>query len=688
MKITAQIHERVLKLREAINHHRYLYHVLDKSEISEAALDSLKRELTELEAKYPELVTPDSPTQRVAGKPLPGFKKVRHEVPQWSFNDAFTEEDIRAFVERVQKLVRASRGPTSERGEVEPLQLAHYTCELKIDGFKIVLTYKEGKLVTAATRGDGTVGEDVTENVRTIEAIPLVLEKPVNVIVTGEIWLSSKELERINQERAREGLELYANPRNVAAGTIRQLDPRTVATRNLSCFIYDIEQFKVQPSERLNLELPPTQHQELELLRELGFKVNPRFKLCKNIEEVIEYWRVWEKKAKKEDYWIDGVVVKVDSRAYQELLGYTGKAPRFAIAFKFAAEQVTTVIRDIAVQVGRTGVLTPVAIMEPVQVAGTTVSRATLHNADEIIRLDLRVGDTVILEKAGDVIPHVLKILTELRPKSAKPYLFPTTCPLCGSSVERIDGEVAYRCTNKSCSAVERRKLYHFVGKHAFDIDHLGPKVVDLLLDNNLIMHAYDLFDLKLGDIAALPRMGELSARNLIAAIEHAKKITLARLIISLSIQNVGEETAEDLAKHFSTIKKLQIANKEEVSRIYGVGDVVAGSIVSWFAEPKNKHFLDHLTRRISISPSHGVTGGNKGIFAGKSIVFTGTLPTLERDEGKRMAREAGAEVSESVSKKTDYLVLGENPGSKAKKALEFGIETLSEAEFRKLLKS
>lgn len=666
------IKERIEKLRASINHHRYLYHVLDKSEISPEALDSLKRELSDLEAAHPELVTPDSPTQRVAGKPLPGFKKVRHEIAQWSFNDAFTEDDIRAFDTRVKKLL-AEKSPSPAKGRAG----VGYVCELKIDGFKIILTYKKGKLITAATRGDGTVGEDVTENVRTIEAIPLVLQEPVDCIVTGEIWLASKELERINKERAKEGLELYANPRNVAAGTIRQLDPRIVATRKLSAFNYDIES--------ANFSLPTTQHEELEKLRRLGFKVNPHFRLCANIDEVIAYWKRWQKDAKKEGYWIDGVVLKVDRRDDQEALGYTGKAPRFAIAFKFPAEQVTTVVLDIAVQVGRTGVLTPVAIMDPVQVAGTTVSRATLHNADEIARLDLRVGDTVVLEKAGDVIPHVIKVLTELRPRSAKAYRFPTKCPLCDSPVERVPGEVAYRCTNKRCAAVERRRLYHFVGKHAFDIDHCGPKVIDLLLDNNLITHAYDLFDLTEGDIAALPRMGELSARNLIVAIGNAKKITLARLIISLSIQNVGEETAEDLADTFRTIHKLRTAPLDAIARIYGVGDVVGQSIVSWFADAKNAAYLDKLLERVKVLPVEEKQQ-KVGALSGKSIVFTGTLPTLEREEGKRLAREAGAKPSESVSKKTDYVVVGENAGSKATKAVELGVPILSEEQFLKLL--
>lgn len=647
--------ERIKKLRETINHHRYLYHALDQSEISPEALDSLKYELSQLEKEFPELITPDSPTQRVEGKPLDKFRKVEHEIAQWSFDDAFTPEDMRAFDKRVTKLL--GQAPT-------------YVAELKIDGFKIILTYEKGVLKQAATRGNGLVGEDVTFNVRTIESIPLRLEEEVDVIVEGEIWLSKKRLEEINRERKQSGEALFANPRNVAAGTIRQLNPQIVAERKLDSFIYDLS--------KASFPMPETQFEELKVLGRLGFKTNRHFALCADIEQVIKYWQDWQAKAKKEDYWIDGVVVKVNERRAQEKLGYTGKAPRFGIAFKFPAEQATTVVEDIVLQVGRQGTITPVANLRPVQVAGTTVSRATLHNEDEIKRLDVRIGDTVIIQKAGDVIPDIVKVLLEMRTGKEKIFTFPKTLDLCGGPIERIPGQAAWRCVNKNSFSQLKRKFYHFAGKHAFDIAGLGPKVIDLLFDHKLIAHFADIFKLKKGDLLALPRFAEKSVENLLVAIEERREISLERFITALSIEAVGEETAEDLALHFKTIEKLRKASREELEKIEGVGEVVAKSIATWFADKDNNKMLDDLLAEVKIKPVKEKAAGR---FQGLTFVITGTLPTLSRDDAKKFIKDEGGEVSSAVSAKTDYVVAGENPGSKYDKAKELGVKIISEEE-------
>lgn len=667
---------RLKKLKETVEHHRYQYHVLDREEISPEALDSLKKELADIEAEYPELLTPDSPSQRVAGEPLPQFKKVPHKVTQWSFNDAFSEEDMRAFDERVRKGLRAFYDH-----DVEPA----YTCELKIDGLKIVFEYVAGALKTAATRGNGKVGEDVTANIRTIESVPLTLREPVDVIVEGECWLPKAQLKKINAERERAGEPVFANPRNAAAGSIRQLDPKIAAARKLDTFIYDLSKLDGR-------DLPETQFEELQLLQKLGFKVNKHFMLAKNINEVISYWKEWEKKSKSQDYQLDGIVVKVNERKYQDALGYTGKAPRFAIAFKFAAEQVTTVVEDIRLQIGRTGVLTPVAHLRPVSVAGSVVSRATLHNEDEIQRLDVRVGDTVVIQKAGDVIPDIMKVLPEMRTGKEKPYKFPTHVPECagegedGGRIERVPGQVAWRCVNKNSATQHRRKLYHFVSKHAFDIEHVGPRNIDVLLEHSLISDAADIFTLKRGDLLDLPRFAEKSVDNLLESVEKARKISLARFIISLSIPQVGEETAEDLAKHFRTLEKVRAASLEELTALNGVGPVVAGAVHTWFADKNNRKLLDELLREVTILRETRPAGA-AGVFAGKTFVLTGTLETLSRDEAKARIKDRGGDVSSSVSANTSFVVAGAEPGSKFEKATELGVKILSEKEFIDMLK-
>ena len=580
--IPKEVQDRLNKLKETINHHRYLYHVLDLPEISGEALDSLKRELVKLEQEYPELITPDSPSQRVAGKPLPEFVKVRHTVPQWSFNDAFSEDEMREFDARVKRFLRSDL-KSGERSDLESVSTPTYTCEHKIDGLKIVLTYEQGLLKTAATRGDGVIGEDVTHNVRTIESVPLRLTRPVSVIVEGEVWMKKSRLRELNRERNEEGEEPFANPRNVAAGSIRQLDPAIAASRKLETYIYDLS----QSSETL----PATQHEELEFLRELGFKVNPHFEHAKTIDDVIRYWKKWKEEMPKSDYLADGIVVKVDERKYQEILGYTGKAPRWGIAFKFQAEQVTTVVKDIVFQVGRTGVVTPVAELRPVSVAGSTISRATLHNEDEIKRLDVRIGDTVILQKAGDVIPDIVRVLTEMRTGKEKPYKWPETIPACGGSgrIERIPGEAAWRCVDKNSFSIQKRKLYHFASKHAFDMEGLGPKIIDVLLEQKLITTFEDIFTLKRGDLLELPRFAEKSVDNLLASIEKARAVSLPKFLTGLSIPQVGEETAYDLAAHFKSVERLRKATFAELEHISGVGAVVGKAIVGWFGDKGNQ---------------------------------------------------------------------------------------------------
>lgn len=671
MKPTREIIERLNKLKETIERHRYFYHVLDRQEISDAALDSLKYELSKIEEEYPELLTPDSPSQRVAGEPLKEFEKVTHKVPQWSLSDAFTEEDITDFDERVKRALAKELGK-----EVSELE---YVCELKIDGLKVVFHYEKGLFVRAVTRGDGKVGEDVTKNIKTIESLPLKLAEPLDIILEGEVWMSKTNFIEINKEREKKGEPLFANPRNVAAGSIRQLDPKIAKERRLDTFIYDIAY--------MNGRMPATQIEELQFIQRLGFKVNKNFKLCRSVGDIIKYWKEWQKRAPKEDYLIDGAVIKVNERARQEALGYTGKSPRFAIAFKFPAEQVTTVVEDITLQVGRTGVITPVAHLRPVSVAGSVVSRATLHNEDEIKRLDVRVGDTVILQKAGDVIPDIVSVVKEMRTGKENPFFFPEKIAACGDDgrIEKIPGQVAYRCVNKNSFAQQRRKLYYFTSKKAFDIDGLGPKIIDQLMDNNLISSCDDIFTLKKGDLLNLPRFAEKSADNLISSIEKSKNVTLARLITALSIPQVGEETANGLADYFKDINKIQNASFEELEKINGIGPVVAKSVCDWFGDAGNQRILDNLLKHIKIKKTE-TPAREKSAFLGKSFVLTGTLKTMSRDEAKDRIRKNGGEISSSVSTKTDYVVIGENPGSKFDKAKELNAAILTENEFLKLL--
>jgi DNA ligase (NAD+) len=669
MSVPKEVSARVYKLREAINHHRYLYHVHDTQEISDAALDSLKKELVDLETQYPELITPDSPTQRVAGKPLEGFAKVVHRVPQWSFNDAFSPDDMRAFDERVKRFLRKEGVATHPT----------YSCELKIDGLKVVLTYERGRLVTAATRGDGTVGEDVTANIRTIESVPLVLRTPTDCIVEGEVYLSKTEFKRVNAHQKKLKEPLYANPRNLAAGTIRQLDPAFVAQRKLDMFVYDVAQIS---------EMPATQIEELRQLQELGFKVNAHHATCLDIEAVIAFWKTWQTRAPKQDYWIDGVVVKVNERELQELLGYTGKAPRFAIAFKFPAEQVTTVVEDIVLQVGRTGVLTPVAHLRPASVAGSIVSRATLHNEDEIRRLDVRIGDTVILQKSGDVIPDIVSVVSELRTGSEKKFVWPQKVAACGGdgSIERVPGQAAWRCVHKGSLAQQKRVWEHFVSKKALDIDGVGEKVVAQLLDAGLVQTFDDLFTLTVGDFLNLEGFAERSAQQAVDAIKKASQVALPRLLFGLSIQHVGEEVARLIAGEFGSLSRIRRATKEQLEAIDGIGTVVAQSVVEWFADSNNNTMLDRLLTHLTVQQHDSGFRIQDSRFVNKTFVLTGTLESMSRDEASEKIRQRGGKTASSVSAKTDYVVAGDSAGSKLSKAQELGVQVLTEAEFATML--
>ena len=670
------VQQRYAKLLKEVNRHRYLYYVLDAPEIADTAYDELEKELFGIEARHPKLIAADSPSHRVGGAPLPGFKKVRHSVAQWSFNDAFTPKELREFDVRVRRML--SQGESLGTKQIE------YTCELKIDGLKVVLTYKKGMLTTAATRGDGVVGEDVTHNIKTIASVPLSLTRPIDLVVEGEVWMSEGNLKEINAARRARGEPEFANPRNAAAGSIRQLDPKIAASRNLDTFMYDV----AQTSE----ELPQTQHEELLYMRELGFKVNPHHTVVGSIEGAIQYWEKWKSQNKAQGYWIDGIVVKVNERKFQEVLGHTGKAPRFAVAFKFPAEQVTTVVEDIVLQVGRTGVLTPVAHLRPISVAGSTVSRATLHNEDEIKRLDVRVGDTVILQKAGDVIPDIVSVLTELRTGKEKPFCWPTRVPECGGTglIERIPGEAAWRCVAKDSFAVRRRVLRHFCSRGALNIEGLGTKTVDLLLEQGLVQSFNDFFTLTEGDLLALEGFAEVSAKKLIDSIRKAAKhIPLSRLLAGLSVPHVGEETALLLAMHYKTIDDIANTQEDELARISGVGEVLAKAIHDFFREAINRNLVKRLKKVLHVANPDFMARSNlaKLPLAGKTFVLTGTMENLSRDEAKEKIRKQGGNVSSSVSKKTTYVVAGEEAGSKLGAAEALGVKVLSESEFLKLLK-
>lgn len=655
---------RIKVLRTTIDKYRTLYHEKDESPISPEALDSLKQELRELEEKYPETKSKTSPTSKIAGKALPELKKTKHKVSQWSLDDAFSVEDVKDFTVRVEKMLLKSYGK-----KIVPT----YVCELKIDGLHIVLTYEKGKLVTAATRGNGVVGEDVTHNIRTISSIPEMLPKEVDIVVEGEVFMTRSGFKKLNEEREKEGLPYFANPRNAAAGSIRQLDPGIAAKRPLGVYLYDIDALSEAPLD--------SQIEELEYIQRLSLPTNPHSKKVNNLEDILAFWELWNgKKREREDYQIDGVVIKVNETEFQEALGYTGKGPRFAIAYKFPAEQVTTVIEDIVIQVGRTGVVTPVAHLRPVPVAGSVVARATLHNQDFITDMDIRIGDTVILQKAGDIIPEIVQVLTEFRMGKEKKWEFPKHTSLCGGdgSIERIPGQVAMRCKFPGSFSQQSRSLSHFTGKHALDIDGLGRKTVELLMEHQLVGAADDFFDLTRDELLALPTFKEKSADNLLVSIGSAKNVPLDKLLVGLSILHVGEETALLLAQKYQTIENLKKIKETELAEISGIGPVVAKSVAEWFLDSENRELLSRLLSHLTLQSVEQVTGG---VFSGMTVVVTGTLPTLSREEAESLIRKNGGSTASSVSAKTSLVLVGEKPGGNFKKAQELGIEILTESE-------
>jgi DNA ligase (NAD+) len=657
------------ELREKLRHHEYRYYVLDEPEISDAAYDRLMERLKELEAAHPELVTADSPSVRVGGAPREGFQTVRHARPMLSLDNAFSYDALREWDRRVRE------GSGKEKIE--------YIAEHKFDGLSISLQYEDGIVVRGVTRGDGTTGEDVTPNVKTIRSVPLrvdaaALKKaklPADFEVRGEVMMTRKAFEALNRQQERIGGKIFVNPRNSAAGAVRVLDPTITASRKLDFFAYYL---------LLDGRVPFGKHSEsLEALKQLRFRASDDWKLCNGIQEVIAYCEDWDAKREKLPYEIDGVVIKVNATAIQNELGYTAKAPRWAIAFKYPARQETTVVNNILVNVGRTGALTPVAILEPVQVGGVTVSRSTLHNMDEIERLGVQIGDTVLIERAGEVIPHVLKVVKEGKPR--KPFRMPKNCPECGSAIHHVEGEVAYRCVNAACPAKRKESILHFAGRHAMDIDGLGEKIVDQLVDKGMVKDVADLYALKEEEVAARERMAEKSAQNLLEEIGASKKNSLARLIYALGIQFVGERTGQLLAEHFSSLEELAAAKEEELEQVPEVGPKVAASIVEFFSEPANRQLVKKLWKA-GVRPKAEKREVKSDKFAGKTFVFTGGLANRTREEAGAIVVEHGGKVSGSVSKKTDYVVVGTDPGSKYEKAKELGVTILSEGEFEKLV--
>lgn len=664
--------DRLIKLRRVIDRERYLTHVEDSPTMSEAALDSLKHELSQLEELYPELITPDSPSQRVAGKPLAAFRKVAHQRRMMSLADVFSRAELEAWDQRWRKLSPAAK--------------TDYLIDLKLDGLAISLIYDRGLLTQAATRGDGQTGEDVTQNVRAIDAIPLRLTTerlPVTVkklvadgqvLIRGEVVMQKKDFNDLNDRQKLANLPAFANPRNVAAGSIRQLDPQIAASRKLDFFAWELVSDLGQR----------TIAEGYKWLQLLGVKINPRMKVCADLTAVAEYHAAVAKQRDRLPFWIDGMVVKLNQIALYRQLGDVGKTPRAAVAWKYTAEQATTVVEDIVAQVGRTGALTPVAHLKPVEVAGTTVARATLHNADEVERLNVRIGDTVIIHKAGDIIPEVVSVVHQLRPSGTKNWMMPGRCPVCHQTIQRAPNAVVHFCVNPECPAKHRERLYHFVSRPALDIVGLGPSTIDLLIEEEIVKEPADLFHLRTAQLNGLPLFAEKKADNLVAAISARRHTTLDRFLYALGILHVGQATARALAENLGTLDRVRQASADDLARVPDVGEVVAKSIADFFRSGKNSREVDHLAEIISITSVKAISSSR---LAGKTVVVTGALETMSRDEAEESVRQAGGKASQSVSKKTSYVLVGRDPGSKAAQAQRFGVPIISEREFKELIK-
>ena len=660
--------QRIAELREALNYHNYCYYVLDAPEITDQEYDRLFRELEELEGANPHLITSDSPTQRVGAAPLDSFKTVKHTLPMLSLGNAFSEEEVVEFDKRVKRLLGADVDIT-------------YVAEPKLDGLAVELVFENGMFTIGSTRGDGAVGEDVTQNLRTVKSIPLRLMGnkeaiPPRLEVRGEVFIGVKEFQELNDQREEEGEARFANPRNAAAGSLRQLNSSITAQRPLDIFFYGLGVVEGRTFS--------SQWELLETLPAWGFKVNSLIRQCRTIKDVIDYYRSIEAKREELAYEIDGVVIKVDEFALQEELGTVSRSPRWAIAFKFPARQEKTTIFDIIAQVGRTGAITPVAIMEPVSISGVTVSRATLHNQDEIDRKDVRIGDTVVVQRAGDVIPEVVSVVKEERTGGEVPYALPVTCPVCGSQVVRLENEVAARCVNRSCPAQVKQSIKHFVSKRAMDIDGLGSKLTEKLVEEGLIRDVADLYCLSVDELMPLERMGEKLAANIVTAIQSSKDRPLNRVVFALGIRHVGEHLAAVLAEHFPDYHDLLKASEDDLITIDEIGPEVARSIVSFFSEPSNQVLIERL-RNFGVTMSAD-TSAKGTALQGKTFVFTGALGLFTRNEAKERVETLGGKVTSTVSKKTDYVVAGADPGSKYEKARTLGVTILTETEFQELI--
>ena len=661
------LQQQIDTLRHDLRRYEYEYHVLDNPTIPDAEYDRLFHQLKALEAAHPELITADSPTQRVGAKPLSGFAQIRHEIPMLSLDNAFSDEEFYAFVKRIEdRLIRLP----------EPLT---FCCEPKLDGLAVSILYVNGVLTQAATRGDGTTGEDITANIRTIRNIPLQLlmdNPPARLEVRGEVFMPHAGFERLNQLALEKGEKTFANPRNAAAGSLRQLDPKITSKRPLVLNAYSIGIAE-------GVDLPNTHYDRLQWLKSIGIPVNPEIRLCNGTDEVLDFYRDIQNKRSALGYDIDGTVLKINDIALQEKLGFISKAPRWAIAYKFPAQEELTRLNDVEFQVGRTGAITPVAKLEPVFVAGVTVSNATLHNGDEIERLDIAIGDTVVIRRAGDVIPQIIGVLHDRRPADARPIVFPKTCPVCDSAIVRIEGEAVARCTGGLfCAAQRKEALKHFVSRKAMDIDGVGGKLIEQLVDRELVHTPADLFKLDLTTLTRLERMGAKSAENALASLEKAKNTTLARFIFALGIREVGEATALNLANHFKTLEALQNADLEALQQVPDVGEVVANRILAFWHEPHNVAVVNDLIAQGVRWETVETKEVAENRFKGKTVVLTGTLTQMGRNEAKALLQDMGAKVSGSVSAKTDFVIAGDAAGSKLTKAQELGVTVLTEEEF------